>query len=335
MRAHAADFYDTLSASADAAADAADADALLALGRWLQGKDYTFTTVTPATHARVVARNAGKPARDLRGAFGWSLPFRRDLLPAALLGSLLRTQLLERAGDDLLRSRVRASTLDGLLLFHSSFPTRDADAVFLGPDTYRFANLIKQVVPQLPAPPRHVVDLGCGTGAGGLVAGRLLGPGTRIRLADLNARAMQFAAVNAALAEQRVACSTGDLLAPITGPIDLVIANPPYLTDAAVRTYRDGGGRLGSALSLRIVRETLRRLEPGGHLLLYTASAIVEGRDLLREQIELLLRNTGASFDYVEIDPDVFGEELDTPAYAQVERIAVVQLLARRATGGA
>jgi hypothetical protein len=30
--------------------------------------------------------------------------------------------------------------------------------------------------------------------------------------------------------------------------------------------------------------------------------------------------------EYEEIDPDVFGEELDTPAYAAVERIAAVSL---------
>jgi methylase of polypeptide subunit release factors len=139
--------------------------------------------------------------------------------------------------------------------------------------------------------------------------------------------------MNAQLAGQRVECATGDLLAPVVGPIDLVIANPPYLADAAARTYRDGGGRFGSALSLRIVNEALQRLDPGGHVLLYTASAIVAGRDLLREQLEPLLRRAGASFDYGEIDPDVFGEELDAPAYAQVERIAVVRLLARRSAG--
>ena len=34
----------------------------------------------------------------------------------------------------------------------------------------------------------------------------------------------------------------------------------------------------------------------------------------------------GTRFDYRELDPDVFGEELDRPAYAHVERIAVVAL---------
>jgi hypothetical protein len=33
---------------------------------------------------------------------------------------------------------------------------------------------------------------------------------------------------------------------------------------------------------------------------------------------------------YGELDPDVFGEELDTPAYACAERIAAVGLVVQR-----
>jgi hypothetical protein len=33
---------------------------------------------------------------------------------------------------------------------------------------------------------------------------------------------------------------------------------------------------------------------------------------------------------YEELDPDVFGDELDRPAYAAVERIAAVLVTARR-----
>jgi hypothetical protein len=41
-----------------------------------------------------------------------------------------------------------------------------------------------------------------------------------------------------------------------------------------------------------------------------------------------VLADRGASFDYVELDPDVFGEELGHSRYADVERIAVVGLSA-------
>ena len=43
-----------------------------------------------------------------------------------------------------------------------------------------------------------------------------------------------------------------------------------------------------------------------------------------------LLRQAGVAFIYREIDPDVFGEELDAPAYANAERIAAVALVAEQ-----
>jgi hypothetical protein len=56
-------------------------------------------------------------------------------------------------------------------------------------------------------------------------------------------------------------------------------------------------------------------------MLLYSGAAIVDGRDGLKTALEAL---PGAAVRYAEIDPDVFGEELDKPPYAGVERIAAV-----------
>jgi hypothetical protein len=41
-----------------------------------------------------------------------------------------------------------------------------------------------------------------------------------------------------------------------------------------------------------------------------------------------LLHRYAREFSYEEIDPDVFGEELDRSAYAEADRIAVVGLTA-------
>jgi hypothetical protein len=94
--------------------------------------------------------------------------------------------------------------------------------------------------------------------------------------------------------------------------------------DDSDRTYRDGGGMHGAALSLDWSLASARRLEPGGRMLLYTGAAIVDGRDRLRDELEQRLPGLGCSLRYREIDPDVFGEELEKPAYADVERIAAV-----------
>jgi methylase of polypeptide subunit release factors len=313
--------------------DLALTDTLVALGRWLQSADYAFTTVTPATQARVNGRPQAQLARSLRDMFGWSRPFAPALLPDGIVAAMRTAALLHEEPAGLLRSRVRYSSLHGGLYAHSGFPTTDEDAVFFGPDTVRFADLVlAQLQHEPPRASPRILDLGCGGGPGGIVAARACEPlGPRLVLADINPKALRFAAANAALAGMaHVAFAQGDLFAAVQGEFDLIVSNPPYLNDAAGRTYRHGGGEFGEGLSERIVRESLGRLSPGGRLVLYTGAAIVDGRDPLLESLRPTLDLRGWRWRYRELDPDVFGEELLEPAYARAERIAAVALVVQR-----
>ncbi|MFB1480340.1 methyltransferase [Corallococcus sp. RDP092CA] len=299
--------------------------ALVALGELLRASGYAFTTVTPETHRRVNARPEAKVAHSVRDVFGWSRPFGPGVLEPRMVELLEASGALVDCGDGTHRSRVRFSSLGPGLYVHSAWPTSDRDAVFFGPDTYRFCALLQRV----PGSFQRAVDLGCGSGAGGLsVAAR----STEVVLADLNPEALVFSRVNARLnGAQGVQVVHSDLLRDVSGRFDLIMANPPYLADADGRTYRDGGGTHGTELSVRIVREAVERLEPGGTLVLYTGAPVVEGEDLLRSALEPVWR--GAPFmevRYEELDPDVFGEELEKPPYAGVERIALVALMALR-----
>ena len=302
---------------------------LFRLGTWLRQQGYEFVTVTPATHARVIGRDPAREARTLEDIFGWNLPFRADLLPEEAL-SLLREADAVDDNPGLLRSRIRLSTLGDLLFLHSGYPTSKGDAVFFGPDTYRFATLIENILNRFDT--SHistVADMGCGSGAGGIVARRLLDDAApQLILSDLNPLALQYSAINAALAGlEPPIMRQGDLYAHVGAPLDLIIANPPYLVDTHGRTYRHGGGSLGAELSRRIVIEGLPRLAANGLMVLYTASAIVKGHDTFRETVHEALQHPDIEHEYREIDPDVFGEELDNPAYAEVERIAAVSLV--------
>jgi release factor glutamine methyltransferase len=252
--------------------------------------------------------------------FGWSRPFAPTLLPQRLL-RLARDAGVICSDGELFRSNVRFSSLGRQLYAHSAFPTLAADAVFFGPDTYRFSAFVARTIRRCG----RLVDIGCGSGAGGLSVAAFA---ERVVLADISPTALRFAAVNAALAGIRAELVASDVLAGISEPVDAVIANAPYLRDPAARVYRDGGGRYGEALSLRILRQALARVAPGGTIALYTGSAIVEGRDGFRELAEPMCRSAGASFDYAELDPDVFGSELSEPPYAGVERLAAVGLVA-------
>ena len=289
------------------------------LGRGLREAGYRFVTPTPETHRRVVSRPGRRQARDVRDVFGWNLPFQPDVLPAGMRRALERAGAAVDAGGGLLRAGVRWSTLEDDLFVHSAYPTTDSGAVFFGPDTYRFVAMLRRAV---VAPVQRVVDVGCGSGAGGLCLRGLAG---RVVLADINPTALALATVNADLAEagDRVEVVESDVLASVAGPFDLVVSNPPYLVDDGARVYRDGGDALGSALSTRIAAEALGRLPSGGRLLLYTGTAVVGGEHVFRRSLEPVLAGA-ASVRYQELDPDVFGEELERPAYADVERLAVV-----------
>jgi methylase of polypeptide subunit release factors len=172
----------------------------------------------------------------------------------------------------------------------------------------------------------RILDVGAGSGAGGLHAAlRAAEFRPSVTLSDINRRALRFCGINAALnAVPRVTIVESDLFEHIPGPFDLIIANPPYLVDPLGRTYRHGGGAFGFDLSLRVVTQGLPRLAPGGRLLLYTGSAIVNGLDLFQAALVSRLEGHDVSLSYEEIDPDVFGEELERPPYDRADRLAVV-----------
>ncbi|MGI4811047.1 MAG: methyltransferase [Janthinobacterium lividum] len=286
---------------------------------------YDFITPTPATIARVNARPGAEWARDLRDVFGWSRPFRRGTVPAEIADAAEQAGVLVPAGEGL-RSTVRLSSLDGSLFMHSAYPTSAADAVFFGPDTYRFARAIRQAMPPTV---RRAVDIGCGSGPGAIVVARAR-PEAEVLAVDINEAALALTRVNAVTAGVTVDARHSDLLDAVDGDLDLVVANPPYLVDPGERAYRHGGGPLGAGLSLKILDAAIRRLSPGGTLLLYTGAAIIGGVDPFRVAAEERLGGSGMRWTYDEIDPDVFGEELDGGAYATSDRIAAILLAAHK-----
>lgn len=295
--------------------------ALLDLIAALKARAYRFVTITPASHARVLARPDRRKARNLEDVLGWSLPFDDGVLDAGMFALLRRADVLERHPDGW-RSRLRVSSLGEDLFLHSAFPTEAEDAVFFGPDSYRFADLIATELSGCRGP---LVDIGTGSGVGAIVAARRC-PEARIVMTDINLEALRLAATNAAAAGVNAEFVLGSDLREIDRPIEVALANPPYIIDDGDRAYRDGGGLLGAQVSLDMAKMALDRLAPGGKLILYTGSAIVNGQDALREALAAL----GCGLSYREIDPDVFGEELDAPAYSNVDRIALVGAILRK-----
>lgn len=301
-------------------------DSLLLLGQQLLLDGYRFVTPTPVSHGKVLSRDQ-RSKNVLCDVFGWNREFQPDALPSVYRAFASQPELF-CATNHGMRAKIRFSTLGELLLAHSGFPTTDPNAVFFGPDTYRFCRAIAALREREPSfRPQRVIDVGAGSGAGGLFAARQFTSLRDIVLLDINPLALTFAQTNAALnGLPHAATCWSDLLAGAEGDGDLIISNPPYLVDGAHRTYRDGGGTWGDDLAVRILEQALPRLSPTGRLVLYTGSPIVDGEDKFLEAATACLERHVSGYRYEEVDPDVFGEELDFPPYDRADRIATVVL---------
>ena len=296
--------------------------AVVELLHLLRLQDYRHTAVTPKTHETVVSRPLKHRPR-LADILGWNRPFEEADLDPQIYELLERAEALDVGDDGSLRTKVRIASLGANLFVHSAFPTNEKDAVFFGPDTYRFVRFLEGQTSVL-VNPKVVVDMGTGSGAGGVVAARMLG-GPRAILVDINPKALRYARINATAAGVDVELLESDRVPQC----DLWVGNAPYLMDAGGRAYRDGGQLLGGAVSLDWIEQGLRQVSPGGTILLYTGAAYVDGRSPLLAAIESVCGATGARLEAQELDPDVFGEQLLEPGYEDVERLAAVGLTIR------
>ena len=286
----------------------------------LDAAGYDFVMPTLATHDRVARRLDRARPGNLRDIFGWTRPFDAAGLPPILAERLATAGVMRDAGGGLSSVTIRVSRLDGRLVLHSASNT-GTDAVFLGPDSYRFVNLIDQVLAD-GRPVERALDVGTGAGAGALaVAARR--PAARVWGSDINPTALERLEANAAHAGLDVRPVHGDGLEAVDGAFDLIVANPPYIAGRGGRLYRDGGGLMGAELAIDWVRAGLARLTRGGRFVLYTGAAVVDGVDLVRDALEGFVTGDFALV-YREIDPDVFGGLLSREDYREVERIAAV-----------
>ncbi len=122
-----------------------------------------------------------------------------------------------------------------------------------------------------------VADVGTGSGAIA-VAVAVCVPNATVTAIDVDAGALEVADANRRRhgVEGRVRLALGDLLAPLSAPVDVIVSNPPYIRsgDMAVlpREVRSepAGALDGGADGLRVVRRLLAdapaRLNAGGAL---------------------------------------------------------------------
>lgn len=202
-----------------------------------------------------------------------------------------------------------------------------SDAVFLGPDTYRYVQVLHTALAPLSSV-RRAVDIGCGAGPGAITIAALLAQ-AEVWAVDINPNALELTSLNAQLAgTDNVRVAHSDLLHGLEGQFDLTVANPPFMLDASQRLYCHSGGEHGEGLSVDIVHNAMARLVPGGCLVVYACAAIINGVDIFRTRIAPLLETAGFEWIYREIDRDVFGGELGGAGHEHTDRIAAIALIA-------
>ena len=125
---------------------------------------------------------------------------------------------------------------------------------------------------------RRVLDVGTGSGAVAAALAREL-PRATVWASDCSLGALAVARGNCARHAPGVGLIAGDLLAPVRGrSIDLVVSNPPYVSEPAlaavapeVREFEPrealAAGVDGLAVLRRLVADAARVLVPGGWLL--------------------------------------------------------------------
>jgi release factor glutamine methyltransferase len=175
------------------------------------------------------------------------------------------------------------------------------------PETERLVEVILELLEPIRAP--VVVDMGTGTGAIGLAVKRYR-PESRVLATDLSPEAVQVAGRNADRLGLDVEVLPGDLLDPLPGDlagrVDLVVSNPPYVTEEGfeslpeeVRAEPYAALVGGTQVHARLVRGAGRWLRPGGWLVVEIgADQGPEVRALFEEH-----------FERVEILPDLAGRD--------------------------
>ena len=156
----------------------------------------------------------------------------------------------------------------------------------------------------------RILDVGTGSGALAVTLAAEV-PGAHVTASDLSAAALQMAARNAAQhgVEARMVWAHGDLLAPISGPFDLIVSNPPYIPtvdrstlERDVRDYEPAQALFAGTDGLDIVRRLIPQVraalaQPG---LFLCEFGVAQGA-----AVESLVRAAG--FNDVTIVPDLQG----------------------------
>jgi release factor glutamine methyltransferase len=194
---------------------------------------------------------------------------------------------------ELLKRRAKGEPLGYLLSETEFFGCRwkiTPDVLIPRPETEILISKVCEQLAGLPTASKQAWDLCCGSGCLGLGLKKRL-PSFEVSLSDLSLAALEVAKLNAARNHLEVSFLQGDLLTPFSSKkADVVLCNPPYITDGEYaqldREVRDfepklalTSGPTGLEFYARLARELPDYLNP--HAQLFFEIGTGQGEDVL------------------------------------------------------
>jgi release factor glutamine methyltransferase len=174
----------------------------------------------------------------------------------------------ERASYEALIARRRQHEPVAYLVGHRVFMDLDLQVdervLIPRPETEHLVESAIAVAQRWPRP--RVADIGTGSGAIAIAVARHL-PEAQIWAVDVSPGAIEIARSNARRLGvlDRITFLTGDLLAPLPGPVDVIVANLPYVSKAeyaslpaGIRRYEPRDALLAGHDGLSAIRALLR-----------------------------------------------------------------------------
>lgn len=156
--------------------------------------------------------------------------------------------------------------------------------------------LAEQLAAVWPAPPRRVLDLGCGYGYLSLRAARCW-PAAEIVATDNNVAAVAACTRNFSEFEVRGECIAADCAEGVGGGFDALLCNPPF----------HQGFDVESELTARFLRAARRQLQPGGRALFVVNQFIALERRAQREFEHVQVTARNRSFKVVLLERQAWG----------------------------
>ncbi|MEJ7750190.1 MAG: methyltransferase [Thermoleophilaceae bacterium] len=188
----------------------------------------------------------------------------RTALEPASLDELRDAGFLEDADDGLVRSPLRISPFEGVLLAHDPDVLENPeDDIVTGLNSA--ARTLASLTPRIHA--RRALDIGTGCGVQALLVAK---DAEHVVATDVNTRALAYTRLGAALnGFEHVETREGSFFDPVEGEeFDLIVSNPPYvISPDSSLVYRDAGLE-GDEVSRLAVAGAASHLAAGGHAML-------------------------------------------------------------------